>query len=162
RALKWRIPGRCCLLRNGPANLGKVLTLNSADNPSVSNLPRLTEDEISLRKRWLDFAPEDEQLIAELDPIFSRHLDEIIEDMYAHFFAFEETRAFFPDEATLIRARTAQHAYFTRLTKGNYGIEYVQDRLRVGATHYRIDLDPKWYLGAYNHVVAAVLPLLRD
>jgi len=120
----------------------------------------LTEDEISLRKRWLEFGSQDEHLIAELDPILSEHLDAIIADMYDHFFAFDETRAFFPDDATLMRAKAAQRQYFARLTKGNYGVEYVRDRLRVGATHYKIDLDPKWYLGAYSHVLGAILPLL--
>src|SRR5262249_15412121 len=132
------------------------------DITAAGRTPGLAEHEIALRKRWLDFGPQDEQLIAEFDPILAGHLDAIIADMYEHFFAFEETRAFFPDEATLNRARTAQREYFARLTKGNYDVDYVQDRLRVGQTHYRIDLDPKWYLGAYSHVLGAVLPLLGE
>src|SRR5262249_2231638 len=140
--------------------LGSKKDLAREEKSTIGHPPGLTEEEIGLRKRWLQFDSQDEQLIAELDPILSEHLDAIIADMYDHFFAFEETRAFFPDDATLTRAKTAQREYFARLTKGNYGVDYVRNRLRVGATHYRIDLDPKWYLGAYSHVLGAILPLL--
>jgi PAS domain S-box-containing protein len=51
---------------------------------------------------------------------------------------------------------------FSRLTKGTYDTDYANDRLRVGATHHRIDLDPKWYIGAYNRVLAWFLPKIID
>jgi NtrC-family two-component system sensor histidine kinase KinB len=120
----------------------------------------LPDTEIELRKRWLEFGPDDERLIAEVDPILEQHVCEIIDDMYAHFLSFDETRAFFPDDATLKRASTAQTEYFRRLTKGRYNSEYVSDRLRIGSTHYRIDLSPQWYMGAYNRVMSWMTRLL--
>ena len=129
---------------------------------SIGNAQRLTLEEISLRKRWLEFDPEDEAIVAGLDAILMDNLDQIIADMYAHFFAFEETKAYFPDDATFQRASKAQRNYFSRLTKGNYGQEYVNDRLRVGSTHYQVDLDPKWYIGAYNRVLSSIIPVLLE
>lgn len=117
------------------------------------HLQNLSREEIELRKRWLEFGPQDEQLISELDKLIAGQSKVLIDDMYRHFLSFSETASFFPDEETLNRAKTAQRAYFERLTKGDYNEEYVKDRLRVGSTHYRIDLDPKWYLGAYNRVM---------
>lgn len=117
------------------------------------HLQSLSKEEIELRKRWLEFSSQDEELLAELDKLISGQTSELINDMYRHFLSFSETASFFSDDQTLIRAKTAQLAYFERLTKGNYDEEYVSDRLRVGSTHYRIDLDPKWYLGAYNRVM---------
>lgn len=118
-----------------------------------NHLSGLSREEIDFRKRWLDFGSQDEEILAELDTYVSGHIKELIDDMYRHFLSFSETASFFPDEEILNRARSAQYGYFTRLTKGNYNEEYIKDRLRVGATHYRIDLDPKWYLGAYSHVM---------
>lgn len=122
----------------------------------------LTKDEIELRKRWLEFGSQDEQLLDELDKLVAGQTKELIDDMYRHFLSFSETASFFPDEATLNRAKAAQLAYFARLTKGDYNEEYVKDRLRVGSTHYRIDLDPKWYLGAYNRVMQWLADVLLE
>jgi signal transduction histidine kinase len=122
----------------------------------------LDQRAIELRKTWLSLTDEDEQLVLEVDPLLTANIDPMIDDMYAHFLSFPETRAFFPDEATLKRAQSAQKQYFLRLTKGNYDSNYVTERLIVGATHYRIGLDPTWYLGAYNRVMTWLRQLVAE
>jgi PAS domain S-box-containing protein len=113
----------------------------------------LNESTIELRKRWLNFSPADEELVQEVDVLIRENVDLLIDAMYSHFLSFQQTRVFFPDDATLRRAQQAQKAYFVRLCKGNYDRDYVAQRLAVGDTHYRIGLDPTWYLGAYNQVM---------
>jgi signal transduction histidine kinase len=128
-------------------------------NPEASR--PLTESEIALRKRWLELGADDEAIIAdEIDKLVGADIDALIDSMYAHFLSFEETRSFFPNEHVLKHAQKAQKEYFVRFTKGNYDTKYVADRLGVGSTHHRIDLDPKWYIGAYNRVLSWFLPKL--
>jgi PAS domain S-box-containing protein len=125
-------------------------------NTTVRNL---TDVEIDLRKRWLEFGPGDEAIIEEeIDKLVGGNIDELIESMYTHFLSFEETRSFFPNDHVLKHAQHAQKEYFKRFTKGSYDREYVADRLGVGSTHHRIELDPKWYIGAYNRVLSCFLP----
>lgn len=118
--------------------------------------------DIAMRKLWLNFSAEEEALLADLHDLMSESVDPLIDDMYAHFLSFPQTRKFFPDEETLRRAQASQKAYFLRLTEGNYDEEYVRDRLRVGTVHYRIGLDPKWYLGAYNRILTWMRRLVAD
>lgn len=122
----------------------------------------LDESVIELRKRWLDFSKADEALVQEVNDLIHQNIDPLIEDMYAHFLTFEETRKFFPDDTILRRAQVAQKRYFLRLCQGNYDAEYVAERLAVGQTHYRIGLDPTWYLGAYNRVFGWCRSLVRE
>ncbi len=114
----------------------------------------LSFEDIEARKRWQELGPEDEKLIAEIGQVLADKTDDLIQTMYSHFLAFPQTKKFFPDQATLERAQYAQAQYFLRLTQGNYDQQYVQERLRVGSTHYRIGLDPQWYLGAYRIVLS--------
>jgi PAS domain S-box len=124
---------------------------------------RLGNEEIELRKRWLQLEPDDESVLRnDIDPLMSGQIDQLIESMYSHFLSFEDTKSFFPDEQTLKRAQSAQKRYFERLTKGDYDAQYVHDRLRVGSTHQRIELDPKWYIGAYNRVCFWMFPKLVE
>lgn len=130
---------------------------------STAEAWNLGDAEIDLRKRWLDLSASDETIIKEtVDKLLCQRIDELIGVMYGHFLSFEETRSFFPDQETLKRAQTAQTQYFERLTKGNYGRKYVEDRLRVGAAHYRIELDPKWYIGAYRCALSWMLPIVTQ
>ena len=49
-----------------------------------------------------------------------------------------------------------------RLTEGDYGSDYVANRLRIGTVHEHINLAPKWYLGAYNFYLRAVAARLLE
>lgn len=132
------------------------------EQPS-SDSDQLSEQESSLRKAWLEFGESDERIIKEdIDGLIEQHVDELISTMYEHFLSFEETRSFFPTEKILDRARSAQRQYFLRLTKGNYDSAYVRERLRIGSTHHRIELDPKWYLGAYNRALQVIVPAIVE
>lgn len=115
-----------------------------------------------LRKRWLSFRVEDENLVKEVDELLEENIDPLIDDMYTHFLSFPETKKFFPTEEILQRAQTAQKNYFRRMTKGNYDDNYIKERLAVGTTHYRIGLDPLWYLGAYNRVMTWLRRLVYE
>ena len=129
---------------------------------SESTFSEPNTDVIAQRKSWLSFSSEDEELIKEVDELIEANIDPLIDDMYAHFLSFEDTRKFFPNEEVLQRAQTAQKAYFRRLTKGNYDEEYVAERIAVGTTHYRIGLDPVWYMGAYNRITTWLRTLVHD
>jgi rsbT co-antagonist protein RsbR len=117
---------------------------------------QLTEQEIAGRKRWLELGGEDEERLRELNGIAQGYADEVIEDLYRHFLAFQETRAFFQDSSMLNHVKRMQREYFLRLTQGEYDSSYVEQRLKIGAVHERIGLDVKWYLGAYNFYLRAV------
>jgi signal transduction histidine kinase len=136
----------------------KKMSLQKPSNGTES-ANTVSADEIKLRKRWLELDESDEKIIAdELDILVGADVDNLIESMYDHFLSFEETRSFFPNAHVLKHAQQAQKEYFIRFTKGSYDVEYVSNRLNVGTTHHRIDLDPKWYIGAYNRVLSWFLP----
>ena len=63
--------------------------------------------EIAKRLEWLDFKAIDEILVKSCDELVSSHIDDLMEDLYSHFLASEETAAFFPSREILERARSA-------------------------------------------------------
>lgn len=130
---------------------------------SATKTLSISTQEVEQRKAWLEFGAKDEEAIkSEIDHLIDAKADELMDSMYKHFLSFEDTRSFFPDERILQHAKSAQRAYFVRLTKGNYDEKYVSDRLHIGATHHRIELDPKWYLGAYNRALSFIIPLVVE
>lgn len=112
--------------------------------------------EIARRKQFLQFTPEDVRRLESLNAPAERYADQIIDELYQHFLAHEETQQFFSDPKVLAYVKNAQKQYFLRLTQGNYEDEYVAGRVRIGAVHERIGLEGKWYLGAYNFYLRTV------
>ena len=121
-------------------------------------------DEQSRRRRlaFLQFGPEDEAILAEIRSFAREHVDEIVDAFYAHLLTFEETRRRLGDESQIARLKKLQRAYFLRMTEGRLDAEYFESRLRVGAAHARIDLEPQWYLGTYNTYLRLVTDRLRQ
>jgi len=122
----------------------------------------LSDAEIERRKAFLEFGKHDVAALQGLNDIAQRYADSVIEDLYEHFLSFDETRAFFKDAATLSRVKRMQKDYFLQLTQGSYGTAYFSNRIKVGLVHQRINLDVKWYLGAYNFYLRAVTSRLFE
>ncbi len=116
----------------------------------------ITDRELSRRKAFLEFREEDAQTLLGLKEIAEKYADPVIEDFYRHLLSFDETRAFFADPEVLERVKRLQKEYFLRLTEGDYGADYVADRLRIGTVHEHINLAPKWYLGGYSFYLGRV------
>ncbi|MCA9801907.1 MAG: PAS domain-containing protein, partial [Cyanobacteria bacterium HKST-UBA02] len=125
-----------------------------AEPNSSENTSALSDEQIASRKKWLLIDDETEKRVKALDTVLEKSVEELMDTMYEHFNAFEHSRAFFPSPEIMERAKKAQTNYFLRLTKGDYDRDYVNDRLRVGRTHYRTGLDTKWYMGAYCLVLS--------
>ena len=103
----------------------------------------ITADEIAARKAFLNFKEDDVRRLEALAPLARSAGDEIIEDLYKYFLAFQHTRGFFRTRTMLNRVNRLQKAYFIRLTSGRYDEDYVANRLLVGAVHERIGLSVK-------------------
>ncbi|MEA2640434.1 MAG: rsbT co-antagonist protein RsbR [Chloroflexota bacterium] len=114
------------------------------------------EEEIAKRKEFLELGADDILRLQELNPLALKYADEVIEEFYNHLLKFEEGQAFFADPETLEYVKQMQRSYFLRLTGGDYGLSYVEDRLRIGEVHERIELPMKLYLGMYNFYLRAV------
>lgn len=122
----------------------------------------ISEHEITRRKAFLEFQDDDITTLRGLNALAQKYADPVIEDLYKHFLSFEETRSFFQDPATLEPVKSLQKEYFLKLTGGEYGQEYVRNRLNIGAVYERTNLDIKWYLGAYNFYLRAVAKRLQE
>lgn len=117
-------------------------------------------DEVQRRKEFLEFRDADVEALRDLRELARKYGDPVIDDFYRHILEFHETKRFFEDPARLERVKRLQKEYFLRLTEGEYGRDYVANRLRIGAVHERVGLAPQWYLGMYSFYLRAVVTRL--
>ncbi|HUX63706.1 EAL domain-containing protein [Sulfuricella sp.] len=115
---------------------------------------------VARRKAFLEFTDDDVARLRTLHEALQTQAPDFVNAFYTHLLVFEETRALLPDAQTLERLKCSQAAYFSGLTAGDYGREYIHHRLRVGVAHQRVGLAPEWYLGAYSKYLSGLLPEL--
>ncbi len=60
------------------------------------------------------------------------------------------------------RLKKLQRDYLLRITEGRFDEAYFADRVRIGQTHERVELLPRWYLLAYRKYCEIISPLIRD
>ena len=113
--------------------------------------------EIEARKAFLELTEADVEQLRAIRGKLAAAQNGFADGFYEYLRQLPELAALLPDEATVDRLKTAHGRYFASLTEGDYGEDYVGGRLRVGMTHARIGLTPKWYVGAFRKYLSDML-----
>jgi rsbT co-antagonist protein RsbR len=119
-------------------------------------------NELAMRKRFLEFDDSDVRRLEGMYNLTQESVDSVIEAFYEHLLSFDETAAFFRDPRVLEYVKGRQKQYFIRLTQGDYGQEYVDDRLELGTVHEKIGLPVRSFLGMYAFYLRQIAAHLLD
>jgi PAS domain S-box-containing protein len=114
------------------------------------------------RLQFLGLTKRDEQLLRDLRPLFQQHVPAVEDAFYEQLLSFPETAQLLRDHTTVERLKKLQREYLMRIVEGNFDDAYFADRLRIGQTHERVGLQPRWYLLAYNLYFNLFSALIRE
>jgi len=92
-----------------------------------------------------------------IKPIIMRELPDAVDRFYGQVQAFPRTKAFFPNQDQIDSARTRQLAHWNTISSGQFDQAYVAAVTKVGETHARIGLEPRWYIGGYAILLEALI-----
>ncbi|WP_253190568.1 globin-coupled sensor protein [Sphingomonas sp. LM7] len=76
-----------------------------------------------------------------------------LDRFYARAQRTPETARFFSDTAHMAKAKAAQEKHWDHIASGDFDSVYFESTRRIGSTHARIGLEPRWYVGSYAIVV---------
>lgn len=122
---------------------------------------RITAHEIVKRKDLLSISDADAGVLREAKPLITSELDTIVENFYATLVDLEGVSQVIGDAESLYRLKNHLRGYLRSLFDGQYDIEYVQSRLRIGLVHKRIGVPPKLYVAAYKILSGILRERLR-
>src|SRR5262245_59771281 len=111
-----------------------------AKHPDYMDILKLDDEELKRRLAFFELTAEDFKRLTALKPFADRWTHDITEGLYELIMGQPESRSFFPDQTTLARVKKMQNTYFLGLFSGVCDLNYVRDRLRVGAAHERIGM----------------------
>jgi len=82
-------------------------------------------------------------------PVLEKNVGRVLGKFYDHVGRYPDLVAMFGGQAGLDRARKAQANHWLGIFEGKFDESYVERVRRIGKTHARIGLDPRWYIGGY-------------
>ncbi len=104
---------------------------------------------------------EDARLIREAAPHIRPEADRIVRAFYDYSATFPEWQAKVAGAGSnRTRLEAAQKDYLLRVLEGRFDEEYFEHRLRVGAAHARLNIEPRWNVGNYGTYIELVFPIL--
>lgn len=115
-------------------------------------------DENSIRSR-LDFIGIDSatrKALQELKPLITRALPGILDQFYAKIVKYPHIAKLFPNDAVIRHAKQAQITHWTAIATGMFDEAYVKSVTRIGQTHNRLGLEPRWYIAGYSMILTGL------
>ena len=97
------------------------------------------------------------RLLREYKSFLVAELPGVLERFYEHVVKYPETSAYFKNRDMMVGAKNAQLRHWQTILDGNFDAVYEASIKRIGETHHRIGLDPRWYIGGYNALVNGLL-----
>lgn len=118
--------------------------------------------DLEQRISYLDLTPADLDRLSSLRPILEKQGARLVDAFYRHLLAFPQTRALIRDPIVRQRLMDSQHEYLLSLATPTIDDDYLENRRRIGETHERIGLEPRWYLGAFALYLSILIPAVHE
>jgi methyl-accepting chemotaxis protein len=100
--------------------------------------------------------------LREMAPLLAKVLPEVLDGFYALVSKFPETEKFFRNPEHMRHAKEMQLKHWSVITAAEFSDTYVQSVTRIGETHNRLGLEPRWYIGGYNFLLAGALSAIEE
>lgn len=91
--------------------------------------------------------------LARAQPSIEKALPQSLDEFYDQVRRFPDVSRFFSGESHISGAKNAQARHWANISSGRFDQSYVDGVERIGATHARIGLEPRWYIGGYAMVL---------
>ncbi|MAR57205.1 MAG: chemotaxis protein [Rickettsiales bacterium] len=122
--------------------------------------------QLNERMRFLEINEETIACLRHWKPMIDEALPSVLNAFYAHIAQWPEAGGMFKNPGMIDQAKNAQIQHWKKITAGEFDESYVASVRRIGHTHNRIGLEPRWYIGGYgfitNRIIEKVSHTIRD
>jgi methyl-accepting chemotaxis protein len=114
------------------------------------------------RLRFLRIDGETREALAAFRPALEQNIGPVLGRFYDHIEKHPALAAMFGGKAGIDRARKAQATHWLGLFEGKFDDAFTARVRRIGKTHEKIGLEPRWYIGGYALAMAELLALAAE
>jgi hypothetical protein len=135
--------------------------MRASTPPNNSAVSQNAAETLTERLRFIGIDPATRSTLQKLKPLLEAELPGILDGFYAHIAGFPTVARLFGEPSRREGAKSAQITHWRTILSGDFGPAYVESVRRIGATHARIGLEPRWYIAGYSFIAERVVALLN-
>lgn len=114
------------------------------------------DDDIERRKKYVGLETGDIERIKSLQELVTRHADSFADTFFDHLAGLSETKALMDRPEEIEQANLLRRDHLVAMVGGEYGRDYVDQRVRLGVLYGKYGVKPGAFLGAF-HLLMRVL-----
>jgi methyl-accepting chemotaxis protein len=114
------------------------------------------------RLRFIDYHDADARALREFKPALEANVGKILTKFYGHIEGYPNLIEMFRGQMGVDHARAEQAKHWLKMFEGSFDGSYVDRVQRIGKTHERIGLEPRWYIAGYALAMGELMALLFE
>jgi methyl-accepting chemotaxis protein len=115
-----------------------------------------TDNTIRARLAFMRLDDAKRATLRELRPIIGKVLPGVLDEFYAHITKYAEVARLFHNTQVIRHAKEMQLKHWDVILAADFDDTYVASVTRIGETHNRLGLEPRWYIGGYSMIVGGI------
>lgn len=131
--------------------------LKESNQSNVSVSIQVTDEEIKQQLAFIRLKEEELKILKSLQPIVSENIENLVSAFYDAVLKVDHLKNIIESHSSVERLRKTLSSHIHLLFHGEINDEYVSKRLKVAQIHFRIGLQPKWYLAAFQNILEELI-----
>ncbi|MBB4196651.1 hypothetical protein CCR94_20320 [Rhodoblastus sphagnicola] len=123
-------------------------------------MARESVEDIDARLKYFVIRPEERRLLPEIWKAVQPRLPEIIDGFYAHASSVPHLDGMIAGKCPHLKR--AQTGHWMQLFSGRFDQAYFTGVRDIGMVHFRIGLEPRWYVGGYQFILTRLFDIAVD
>src|SRR3977135_4219149 len=119
-----------------PLPIGQVPTKDRNVSPTAlattTNRLRVDSHEIERRQKFVDLGHEDLVRILAVKNVVQQNVDKFVAGFFDYLSKFDEATQLYKNRQALDEAKRLKREHLIAMVRGEYGTEYVEERVRLG------------------------------
>lgn len=116
--------------------------------------------ELKRQMELIGFTEQDMAVVNSFQPVIKEGIDEIVAVFYESVLAVPSLRQIIEERTQVEKLKKLIKSYIIGIFDGELSEETIQRKMRLAQMHFKIGLEPKWYMGAFQNIQEVITRLL--
>jgi rsbT co-antagonist protein RsbR len=130
--------------------------LKGSYHPTLMREMGFSEQSIERRQRYVALDSNDIKRILTLRTVVTEHAEGLTNIFFEYLSDFPEAQSLLGNRDLMEKARRLKRTHLIAMVEGNYGMEYVEQRLELGLIYSKGGLEARVFLGAFHNLLKNV------
>ncbi|MGG1571948.1 protoglobin domain-containing protein [Fictibacillus sp. NRS-1165] len=112
--------------------------------------------------KMISMTTEDLAVLRAVQPFVANHIEEVVTGFYSTIAHVPQLSEIIERNSSVERLRTTLERHIREMFNGKINRAFVEQRKLIAHIHFRIGLEPKWYISAFQDLQLSLLSILDE